>query len=132
MPRATLSQLIDNKFVDARAVGDPTHVTIGQYNWVEQLESQLVSIDSGYYTPEMLDSMTVNDLVFAVRTHRDSAGFVPSGTNTVNPGVMSFSEPQKARRTFTPTPPSDEPSDDETVTTSSTKRATPAARTKKK
>lgn len=91
MPRAALTELIDNHFTDARAVGAPTKVTTGNYNWIDSLESQLVAVDAAYYTEERLDNMTINDMVFALRTHVDSEGFVPSGV-TASPGAV-FSAP---------------------------------------
>jgi hypothetical protein len=44
------------------------------YNNVENLRARLNTIDSTYFSSTMLDRMTKNDMVYALRLADDSAG----------------------------------------------------------
>lgn len=60
-----------------KAVADPGNssgvATHANYSSIEALRTRLAEIDSGLYTPEFLDRMTVNDMVYAVRLADDPA-----------------------------------------------------------
>lgn len=45
------------------------------YGSITALRTRLDAIDSGYYTPAMLDTMTYNDMIYAVRLN-DSPGTI--------------------------------------------------------
>lgn len=68
----------NNKGVDAgNANGNPT--TNGtsdssNYSSVAGLRARLTAVNAGYYTAALLNRMTKNDLVYAVRQADDAAG----------------------------------------------------------
>lgn len=64
-------------FVDIRRTQSSTSGVLGtfsNYQDVATLRSRLSTIDAAYYTATMLDSMTKNDMVYAVRLNDDAAG----------------------------------------------------------
>lgn len=68
----------DLGFVDKRRSGSLTDTTplgtIANYASRATLEARLAAISATSYTAARLRTMTMNDLVYAVRTHDDSAG----------------------------------------------------------
>ena len=70
------------QFTDARLVGSSTTVLTSTYKDENTLDALLVTANAAYYTAAVLATMTVNDKIFAVRSHNDAAGFMPSGTTT--------------------------------------------------
>lgn len=49
--------------------------TDARYMSVNDLRTRLAAIDAAYYTSTKLNEMTKNDMVFAVRSADDAAGF---------------------------------------------------------
>lgn len=66
-------------FVDKRRglglPGNPVATPLN-YDSVTGLRARLTAISGTTYTAAVLDAMTVNDMVFAVRTNDDAAGLI--------------------------------------------------------
>lgn len=65
-------------FTDKRRVQGAAS-SVGQtgtsnYNDVNQLRAVLATRNAGYFTPALLNTMTKNDLVYALRSIDDAAG----------------------------------------------------------
>jgi hypothetical protein len=53
--------------------GNPvTAGTVGSYDTVNNLRTRLAALAAGTYTSKVLDGMTKNDMVFALRTIQDA------------------------------------------------------------
>lgn len=48
--------------------------TSANYNDVGSLRTRLIAINSAYYTTDRLNSLTKNDMIYAVRLADDAAG----------------------------------------------------------
>ena len=78
MAETMVSGFIDPGFVNRKrakagsSIGDGTDLTTPvNYTSISALDARLDAIDDTYYTPARLQSMTVNDKVYAVRINDD-------------------------------------------------------------
>ena len=67
-------------FVDKRMGRGFSGATIyaeqNNYDNINDLRTRLAALNAGYYTATRLDQMTMNDMIYALRTISDSAGIV--------------------------------------------------------
>jgi hypothetical protein len=56
--------------------------TIGNYGSVFALRARLAAANAAYYTSARLDSLTVNDMIFAVRNMDDATSIASYMTNS--------------------------------------------------
>lgn len=71
---------LDLTVTDARQTALGTSPLSDNYGSEAIMDTALATADSGYYTEAVLENMTVNDKIFAVRNIHDAEGFIPSGT----------------------------------------------------
>lgn len=62
--------------------GDSELGTPANYVSITAMRTRLAAISGTYYTTAMLDSMTVNDMVFALRNHDDATTIASYMSNT--------------------------------------------------
>lgn len=81
------SIFINVDFVDARHTGltNGAALTGSFYGSENEASINLKTLADplGKYYTDNYKYMTLNDILFAVRTHADAAGFVPSGTTRI-------------------------------------------------
>lgn len=66
----------------ANVDGDADVATPANYVSITALRTALAAVSGTYYTSARLDSMTVNDMVFALRNHQDANTIASYMSNT--------------------------------------------------
>jgi hypothetical protein len=79
---------IDINFTNSKEA-DPANIdadgdlgTVANYASLTALRTRLAAISGTYYTTTRLDSMTINDMVFALRNHDDATTIASYMSNT--------------------------------------------------
>ena len=79
---------IDNNFTNCQEAnpanidGDGDVGTPVNYSTLTAIRTRLAAISSTYYTTARLDSLTINDMVYALRCHDDANTIAATFTNT--------------------------------------------------
>lgn len=63
--------------------GDADIATPANYASIDAMRTRLIAVDAGYYTTAKLDEMSVNDMVYAVRSHDDGTSIADYTANYV-------------------------------------------------
>jgi hypothetical protein len=72
---------INVRFVNARKAvadqGNTSNITTPlNYTSISAMRTRLAAINAGYYTAAQLDSMTTNDMVYALRVNDDATSIM--------------------------------------------------------
>jgi len=63
----------DKRRTQSTGNGATSQATPQNYDSVTNLRTRLAAINGAYFTPAMLDTMTVNDMAYAMRLNDDAA-----------------------------------------------------------
>lgn len=73
LERENILGIVDKRRTQALVTG-PWETTQANYNDVPALRARLIVLNAGYYTAARLETLTKNDMVYAVRLADDLAG----------------------------------------------------------